>query len=201
MYCPEAFAETRPEALAALVAGHPLGLLITVGGAGPVANPVPFQLTPDGKRLRAHLARPNPQLNDLRRGDPVLIVFQGEQAYVTPGWYASKQATGKVVPTWNYLMVQARGRPIVTEDADWLRDQIGALTSQMEAGQSVPWSVTDAPERYIDAMLRGIVGVEIEIQEMRGKWKAGQNKPADDRAGVRQGLMASHPVLAAATGD
>lgn len=201
MYCPEAFAEDRPEELAALIRAYPLGLLVTTSPDGPVANPVPFELSPDGRSLRAHLARPNPQLDDLRRGDPVLVVFQGEQAYITPGWYATKQASGKVVPTWNYLMVQARGRPVVTEDADWLRTQIDALTAQMETGQPTPWAVTDAPEGYIRAMLRGIVGVEIAIDQVRGKWKAGQNKPAEDRAGVRQGLSASHPALAAATGE
>lgn len=201
MYCPEAFAETRPETLAALIRDYPLALLITAGEGGLQANPVPFQLTPDHSRLRAHLARANPQLDDLRQGAPALVVFQGEQAYVTPSWYATKTATGKVVPTWNYLMVQARGLPVVTDDADWLRDQVDALTTQMEADRPMPWGVNDAPERYIGAMLRGIVGVEIEIQDLQGKWKAGQNKPADDRAGVRQGLSASHPVLAAATGD
>lgn len=201
MYCPEAFAENRPEQLAALIRAHPLGLLITQGSDGPVANPVPFDLTPDGQLLRAHLARGNPQLQDLRGGSPALVVFQGEQSYITPNWYATKQATGKVVPTWNYLMVQARGVPAVIEDAAWLRDQIEALTVQMETGQPRPWAVSDAPDSYVRSMLRGIVGVEIRINEMRGKWKAGQNKVAEDRAGVRQGLSASHPALAAATGE
>lgn len=201
MYCPEAFTEARPDALAALIRDYPLGLLITVGEEGPAANPIPFQLTADGIKLRAHLARPNPQLQHLRAGAAVLVVFQGEQAYVSPSLYASKAQTGKVVPTWNYLMVQVRGRPQVTENAGWLREQIAALTTQMEADLSQPWAVTDAPDRYIDMMLRGIVGLEIEISEFRGKWKAGQNKSADDRAGVRRGLAASHPALAAATGD
>lgn len=201
MYCPEAFAETRPDILAALIRDYPLGLLITSGAEGLTANPVPFQLTPDGRHLRAHLARPNPQLADLRDGGQALVVFQGEQAYITPDWYPSKAQTGKVVPTWNYLMVQARGAATVTSDADWLRDQIDALTAQMEADRDTPWSVSDAPERYIQSMLRGIVGVQIEIAQITGKWKAGQNKSAEDRAGVRQGLVASHPALAAATGD
>ncbi|AUH34112.1 FMN-binding negative transcriptional regulator [Paracoccus tegillarcae] len=201
MYRPEAFAEDRLEPIASLIQSYPLGLLITVGADGPAANPVPFELSPDGRKLRAHLARANPQLDDLRRGEPVLVVFQGEQSYITPSWYATKQATGKVVPTWNYLMVQARGRPALTNDADWLHDQIDALTRQMESAQPTPWAVTDAPDGYVGAMLRGIVGVEIDIQDLRGKWKAGQNKTADDRAGVRQGLSASHPALAAATGE
>ena len=201
MYAPESFAETRPEALAALIRDYPLGLLITAGDEGPMANPLPFQLTPDGRHLRAHLARPNPQVAHLREGGPALVVFQGEQAYITPALYVTKAESGKVVPTWNYLMVQVRGRPAVINDAAWLRDQIGALTTQMEAGQTQPWAVSDAPDRYIETMLRGIVGLQIEINEIRGKWKAGQNKSAEDRAGVRQGLSASHPALAAATGD
>lgn len=201
MYCPEAFAEARPEVLGALIATAPLGLMITFGSGGLTANPVPFQMTPDGRHLRAHLARANPQLDDLRDGGQALVVFQGEQAYVTPSWYASKAKTGKVVPTWNYLMVQVRGRAVLHNDAIWLRDQVDALTVQQETGRETPWAVTDAPDRYIQSMLRGIVGVEIAIEDMRGKWKAGQNKSAEDRAGVRQGLVASHPALAAATGE
>lgn len=196
MYCPEAFAESRPEVLAGLIRRHPLGLLVTMGADGPVANAVPFELSPDGQSLRAHLARANPQLDHLRAGGPVLVVFQGEDAYVSPAWYATKAETGKVVPTWNYLMVQARGRPVVTDDALWLRAQIDALTRQMEAGMPVPWAVSDAPEGYVRSMMRGIVGVEITVHEWRGKWKAGQNKPPADRAGVASALSASHPALA-----
>lgn len=198
MYCPEAFAESRLDLLAGLIRHYPLGLLVTAGPDGPVANPVPFELSADGRSLRAHLARANPQLDDLRSGQPVLVVFQGEQAYITPGWYATKSETGKVVPTWNYLMVQARGRPSVTDDADWLRDQIDALTTQMEAGMPTPWAVSDAPESYVRSMIRGIVGVEIEVQDLRGKWKAGQNRSPADRAGVANALTGSHPALARA---
>ncbi len=201
MYCPDEFTETRPDALAGLIRDYPLGLLVTAAVQGPTANPVPFQLTADGTGLRAHLARANPQLNDLREGGPVLVVFQGEQAYITPSNYATKAQTGKVVPTWNYLMVQARGRASLTNDADWLRAQIEALTAQMEAGRSVPWGIDDAPERYIDAMMRGIVGVEIAIDDMRGKWKASQNKSQADRAGVAAALAGTHPILAKAAGD
>ncbi len=201
MYCPDAFAETRPEPLAALIGDYPLGLLISTGAQGPVANPVPFQMTAGCTRLRAHLARANPQLEDLRGGAPVLVVFQGEQAYISPEWYATKAETGKVVPTWNYLMVQVRGTPRLTEDADWLREQTDALTTQMEAPRPTPWAVSDAPERYVTTMLRGIVGLEIDIAEMRGKWKAGQNKSPADRAGVRQALAETHPALAGAAGE
>ncbi|WBU64517.1 FMN-binding negative transcriptional regulator [Paracoccus aerodenitrificans] len=201
MYCPPAFAETRPEVLKALIRSNPLGLLITAGPSGPVANPVPFQLGPDGV-LRAHLARANPQLGELEAASDVLVVFQGEQSYISPGWYATKKETGKVVPTWNYLMVQARGQARLTSDAEWLRAQIGALTDLMEHDRSEPWEVSDAPESFIASQLRGIVGLEIGVTDVRGKWKAGQNRSQPDRDGVAQALGATHPGLSvAAMGD
>ena len=195
MYCPPAFAESRPDVLAALIRAYPLGLLVTVGADGPVANPLPMQLTAGGC-LRAHLARANPQIRDLETGAPVLVVFQGEQSYISPEWYATKQDSGKVVPTWNYLMVQARGTPRLIADADWLRGQVDALTRQMEEDRPEPWQVSDAPENYINAQIRGIIGVEIDITDLRGKWKAGQNKAPADRTGVAKALGPTHPALA-----
>ena len=195
MYRPPAFAEDRPEVLAALIRANPLGLLISTGADGPTANAVPFELGEDG-RLRAHLARANPQLRDLETGAPVLVVFQGEQSYISPEWYATKQDSGKVVPTWNYLMVQARGTPRLITDADWLRGQVDALTRQMEEDRPEPWQVSDAPEKYVNAQIRGIIGVEIHITDLRGKWKAGQNKTPADRAGVAKALGPTHPALA-----
>lgn len=183
--------------MGALIRDNPLGLLITQGADGPTANAVPFELS-DGL-LRAHLARANPQLADIKAGTPVLVVFQGEQSYITPSWYATKQETGKVVPTWNYLMVQVRGKAQLVEDAGWLRTQIDALTGQMEHDRPEPWAVSDAPEKFIAAQLRGIIGLEIAITDMAGKWKAGQNRNASDRAGVASALAATHPVLSATT--
>lgn len=200
MYCPDAFTEDRPQLLAALIRAHPLGLLITAGTEGPQANAVPFDLTPDGRQLRAHLARANPQLDDLRAGTPALVVFQGEHSYITPALYPDKATTGKVVPTWNYLMVQARGPMHVTDDATWLRDQIDALTTRMEAPAPAPWAVSDAPDPYIAAMLRGITGIEMTLTDLRGKWKAGQNRPPADRQSLAHALAPTHPALAAATG-
>lgn len=186
MYVPPAFREDRREVMEALIAAHPLAMLISHGAGGLTANHVPMQIT-DGV-LRAHLARANPQLDDLRAGGEVLAVFQGPQAYVSPGWYASKAEHGRVVPTWNYLTVQVRGAARVIEDAGWLRAQVTALTDRHEAGRAEPWAVSDAPERFLEAQLRAIVGIELPLDGLSGKWKASQNRPDADRAGVISGL-------------
>ena len=177
----------------ALIRAHPLGLLISHGKGGLVANAIPFLVYPELSRLgtlRAHVARANPQWRDLQTADEALVVFQGVQHYVTPSWYETKRETGKVVPTWNYLIVQARGRPMVTDDAAWLRDQIEALTREERSRRAAPWAVGDAPEDFIAQQMRAIVGVEIEIADIKGKWKASQNRKAEDRAGVIAGLEA-----------
>ncbi len=200
MYQPPAFVEDRPDVLHAFIREHPLGLLITAGDGGIVANPVPFQLVVEGEGvvLRAHLSRANPQLADLDGGD-CLVVFQGPHAYVSPSWYAAKAETHKVVPTWNYIVVQAHGRARRTDDAAWLRAQIEALTTTHEAGRSEPWAVSDAPDAFIAAQLKGIVGVEIPVTRLEGKWKLSQNRNAADRAGVTEGLRADgQPEVAAA---
>jgi transcriptional regulator len=192
MYLPEAFRETRPEVLEALIRAHPLGLLVSIGPEGPLASPVPFTLAEGGARgvLRAHLARANPHWRALAEAPEALVLFQGPEAYVTPSWYATKRETGKVVPTWNYAMVEARGRATVIEDAGWLRAQVGALTATMEAARAEPWAVADAPEPFVAAQLRGIVGIEIPVESIEGKWKVSQNRPAADRRGVVEGLAA-----------
>jgi len=197
MYRPPAFREDRPELLHAAIRAHPLATLVTHGASGLAANLVPFTLVPgeDGPDLlRAHLARANPQLADLRAGGEALVIFQGPQAYVTPSWYPSKREHGKVVPTWNYILVQAHGRPRVIDDADWLRTQIDALTKLQEAGRADPWAVTDAPPDYVAAQLKGIAGVEIAVERIEGKWKASQNQPAANREGVVAGLRAQDPA-------
>ena len=198
MYLPPAFAEEDAAVLADLVAAAPLGLLITAGPGGAMANPVPFELvrTEAELVLRAHLARANPQLADLAAAPQVLVVFQPGDAYVSPDWYASKPEHGRVVPTWNYVMVQLRGTARLIEDEAFLRAQIGALTERQEAGRANPWAVEDAPERFIAAQLRGIVGLEIAVETMQGKLKLSQNRSAADRAGVRAGLIAEGEPLA-----
>jgi transcriptional regulator len=199
MYQPPAFRENRPEVMHGLIRTHPLGLLICAVG-GLQANLVPFLLDaeagPHGT-LRTHVARANPQWRALAGAEECLAVFQGPQAYVTPGWYETKRQTGRVVPTWNFAVVQCRGRPRVIEDADWLRAQATALTETHEAQRAQPWAVSDAPEEFVAAQLRGIVGVEIPILRMEGKWKASQNRPEADRAGVAEGLAETEPDMAA----
>lgn len=191
MYQPPHFREDDLATQHALIRSHPLGLLITAGRSGLIANPVPFHLDAAASAkgtLKLHLARANIQWKDIRDGAPVLAVFQGPDSYVTPSWYETKRETGKVVPTWNYAIVQVRGPAQVVEDAGWLMDQISAITSQHEAARATPWAVGDAPEDFIRAQLKGIVGIEIEIAEIEGKWKVSQNRPAADRQGVVDGL-------------
>ena len=191
MYRPPAFREDRPEVLRALIEGHRLGTLVTHGAAGIEANLVPFTVNwaagPLGT-LRAHLARANEQYAALAEGAEALVIFQGAETYITPSWYPSKGEHGKVVPTWNYVMVQVRGRPSVTDDPAWLRAQIAELTEAQEAMRDDPWAVSDAPAGYIDAQLKGIFGIEIPIAQIEGKWKTSQNRPEADRVGVVEGL-------------
>ncbi|WJI40177.1 FMN-binding negative transcriptional regulator [Mesorhizobium opportunistum] len=199
MYEPPQFQEMRPDVLHGLIRAHPLGMLISNGPDGPVANAIPFLLDapselseslPPNGRLRAHLARANPQWRLIadNPASPVLIVFQGTDAYVTPSWYETKRETGKVVPTWNYAIVQVRGTVKVMDDQDWLARQIADLTASQEAVREAPWAVTDAPAPFIQSQIKGIIGLEIEIGEIHGKWKVSQNRPVADRVGVAQGL-------------
>ena len=190
MYQPPHFIETDETVLRALIEAHPLGLLISAAGEDVLANPVPFLVSVrDGiTTLRAHLSRANPQWRHIRDGASVLVVFQGADSYVTPSWYASKAEHGKVVPTWNYAMVQARGTATVHEGAEWLRPQVNELTDRHEADRPAPWKVGDAPEAFVEAQLRGIVGIEIAVAQLTGKWKVSQNRPEADRRGVHAGL-------------
>lgn len=190
MYLPSAFREERLETLHALIRAHPLATLITAGTDGLIANLVPFIVVETGDRgtLRAHISKANDQVEALRAGADTLVVFQGPEAYITPSWYPSKKEHGQVVPTWNYVVVQVRGTPHVIDDPAWLRTQIGALTAGQENQRSEPWKVTDAPESFIQDQIRAIIGVEIPILSIEGKWKVSQNRSAADRQGVYEGL-------------
>ena len=191
MYVPSHFAETRIEVLHQLIRTHPLAVLVTFGAEGLSANHIPFEIEPDPApfgTLRGHVARGNPVWRDFSKDVEALLIFQGPQTYITPSWYVTKQETGKVVPTYNYAVVHAYGALRIIEDRAWLRGLVGRLTDRFEASRPQPWKITDAPDDYIDTMLGAIVGIEIHVTRLVGKWKTSQNRPVADRHGVIKGL-------------
>lgn len=193
MYEPSHFKVEDRGALFQVMRANPLATLITAGEGGLLANPVPFVLHAEESGqgvLRAHLARPNPQWRAVAAGAEVLLVFTGVERYVTPAWYASKREHGKVVPTWNYVTVQVRGPARTIEDPAWLRAHLEQLTQQQEAPRPEPWAVSDAPEPFVAAQMRGIIGIEIEIASLIGKFKLSQNRQEADKLGVLNGLSA-----------
>lgn len=193
MYNPSHFEETRPDVLRGLITAHPLGALVTLTSEGLDANHLPFELAPgDGPHgtLRAHVARNNRVWQDFSRDHDVLVIFQGPAAYITPSWYQAKKETGKVVPTYNYCVVHAHGPLVVRDDREWLRAMVTRLTDRFEATRPAPWAVADAPADYIEQMLAAIVGIEIPITRLTGKWKISQNRPVADQAEVARGLAA-----------
>jgi transcriptional regulator len=195
MYTPPAFAETDPDRLFEFIDAHPLATLVSASPEGAlVATHLPLLLDraagPRGT-LIGHLARANDQHRQLTGGRPALAIFTGADAYITPAWYASKLEHGRVVPTWNYVAVHAQVTPRVIEDPAWLRAHVDALTRRHEGARNVQWKVNDAPAGYVEAQLRGIVGVELAIDRLEGKWKMSQNRPDADIAGVVEGLSAS----------
>ncbi len=201
MYLPKHFEETRAEALHALIRSHPLGTLMTQDRSGALqADPIPFVLEAvqgEHDRLRGHVARANPLWRETREEVEALVVFQGAQSYISPGWYPSKAEHGKVVPTWNYIVVQARGRLRAVDDREWLRAFVTRLTERHEARQNKAWKVADAPDDFVETMLGAIVGIEIELSSLVGKWKTSQNRSSADREGVVDGLS----LLAQRDGD
>jgi len=195
MYLPTAFTEDRLEVKHGLIRAYPLGMLI-IPGSAPTADLVPFALYPEEGEaglgvLRAHVARANPAWRALATGGTeCLVVFQGPEAYISPSWYASKAASHKVVPTWNYAMVQVRGAARVVEDPAWLRRLLGDLTAIHENGLPEPWAVSDAPADFVEGLLKAIIGIEIPIASIVGKWKVSQNRGSADAEGVVAGLTA-----------
>ncbi|MEO8158226.1 MAG: FMN-binding negative transcriptional regulator [Betaproteobacteria bacterium] len=204
MYLPAHFAETRAEVMRELIRAHPLGTLVTFGPDGLDANHVPFEFDPHPApfgTLRAHVARANPVWQAFSKDVEPLIVFQGPQVYITPSWYQTKKDTGKVVPTFNYIVVHAYGAMRCIEDAAWLRKFVGGLTDRFEASRPQPWAVTDAPEDFVAMQLRAIVGIEIVLTRLIGKWKTSQNRPPQDQQGVVAGLRESSDPVARAMAD
>ena len=182
---------TDREALFALIASHPLGAWVSQGRGGLIANHVPFYLDrsrgPCGM-LIGHVSRANTVWRELDPASPCVVMFQGPQAYVTPGWYPGKAQHGEVVPTWNYVVVHAHGVPRVVEDRDWIFDMLKRLTEAHEASRAAPWSVNDAPAPFMERMMRAIVGIEIPIDRLEGKLKTSQDEAMLDRVGTVRGL-------------
>jgi transcriptional regulator len=191
MYLPAHFREDRVEILHHHMRRHPLATVVTTGPAGLIATHVPLLVDPEPApwgALRGHLSRANPQWKDFNPEVDALAIFTGPQVYVSPNWYPSKDETGRVVPTWNYAVVHAYGRMTTYTDEDRLRAHVTALTAIHEAGFEPPWRPDQAPPEFIEGMLRAIVGIEIPITRLEGKWKVNQNRLAEDRAGVIHAL-------------
>lgn len=188
VYLPPAFTEARPEILIGHIERYDFGLLVSHGAAGLVASHIPFLIEHDGGQLHlhGHLARPNPQVPDLAQADEVLAVFHGPHAYISPKWYA----TGPSVPTWNYVDVHAYGTVRLVEDPDWLRRFLRRLSERHEARNRDPWRTQDLPDAYMQSMLNGIIGLDIAVTRLEGKYKLSQNRPAADRPGVIAALEA-----------
>ena len=189
MYLPAHFSEDRVEVLHALMREHPFATLVSKADDSLVADHLPLQLSTDGTRLLGHVARANPLWKTATMQE-VLVIFQGPQAYVSPSWYPGKHEHGKAVPTWNYVVVHARGQLTTIEDPQGLRALLDDLVDRHEGEFAAPWRVSDAPPDYIEKMLSAIVGIEIGIASLAGKWKTSQNQPEANRAGVVSGLRA-----------
>jgi len=203
MYTPAAFRETRTEVLLAAIRDAQLATLVTPADGELHITHVPMIPVADGAgglTLEAHLARGNPHHQALAARPPSVAIFHGPQAYVSPGWYASKAEHGKVVPTWNYVVVHAHGALEAIDDTAWLEDQARRLTTRNETGRAAPWSVDDAPRDYLDGMLRGIVGVRLTVARLEGVWKLQQHRSDADRAGLIAGYAAEPDAEARAVG-
>jgi transcriptional regulator len=191
MYVNPSHQLTDREAIFSLIASHPLGAWVCHGREGLIANHVPFLLDrgrgPHGT-LIGHVARANGVWRELDAATPSVVMFQGPQAYITPGWYPGKTEHGRVVPTWNYVVAHAHGVARAIEDREWLLDMLNRLTNAQEARQAAPWSVSDAPRSFIDKLMGVIVGIELPIERLEGKPKVSQDEANQDRRGTVQGL-------------
>jgi transcriptional regulator len=187
VYIPVSFNETRLEVLQATIERHPLAALVTMGAEGLTASHIPLLYYPsegDLGVLRGHLARANPQWQNHLPQYEALAIFSGPEHYVSPTWYPSMKKHGEVVPTWNYVVVHARGTLSFKEEPEWLLANVSTLTDAQEKSIEMPWRVSNAPPEFIEGMLRAIVGVELAVTQLEGKWKVSQNRPAADREGV-----------------
>ena len=191
MYIPKANEEKRIPVIHELMRAHPLASLVTMTASGLFASHIPMVLETDGSEfgvLKGHISRANTQWRDLTPDIDALAIFAGPQHYISASWYPGKHEHGKEVPTWNYAVVHAYGPLKVIQDADWLLKHLEGLTDIHEAASPVPWKVSDAPKEYIRTMLNGIVGLELPIRRLEGKWKMSQNRNERDRRAVVEGL-------------
>lgn len=204
MYIPEQFAEHDPDELRRLITAYPLGTLVTLGSEGLSANHLPFELAtgkaPNGALL-GHVAHANAVWQDFSTEHEALVIFQGPSAYISPNWYPTKAETHRHAPTYNYATVHVYGRLIIHDDEKWLRGFLGRLTRRMEAPQPQPWKMGDAPRDFLQDLLGKIVGIEIEISRIVGKWKVSQNRLPVDRDGAALGLRATGDPEAVAMAD
>lgn len=204
MYVPSVFREERIEVLHQAMRDIAAATIVSQGPDGLIATHVPIELDAAvGTHgcLRCHFARANPHAEIVAQGGELLAIFQGPQGYVTPSWYPSKQQSGKVVPTWNYVAIHAYGTATPLADLDALKGHLSRMTAGHEAGYAQPWGVADAPEDFIDGMCKAIVGLEISLSRIEGKWKLSQNRSPSDRAGVVAGLRAAGEPASEAMAD
>lgn len=191
MYIPKHFDQSDIPVLHELIRSRPLSTVVTLSSGGLDANHIPLHLSAEPSplgTLRGHVARANPIWSDLAPNVDALAIFHGPDAYITPSWYPTKAETGKAVPTWNYAVAHAYGTLRVIDDPSWLRTHLEALTAQHEAAFEKPWQLSDAPPDYTEKLMGAVVGIEIVITRLQGKWKASQNQPPQNRAGVIRGL-------------
>jgi transcriptional regulator len=191
MYIPDAFAESRTEVLESFISENSLAAVVTMTPQGIIANHIPllFTQTEDKAILSGHVSRANSVWRDYDPASEVLAIFTGPQRYISPNWYPTKAEHGRVVPTWNYMVVHAYGKMRTFEDPSSLRAFLTRLTDTHEAAASpLPWKVSDAPDNYVEGLLKAIVGIEIDVTRLEGKWKLSQNRPAQDREAVARHL-------------
>lgn len=203
MYIPKHFDEPSLDVMQALLRDYPLATLVTLSVDGLNANHIPLHWVDDGTEygcLRGHVARANPMWSDadVERSLDVLAIFQAESAYISPSWYASKQQSGKVVPTWNYAAVHAYGALRVMDDALWIRNQLEEMTAHNETAFPEPWAVSDAPYDFTEQLIEQIVGIEITVSRLSGKWKISQNQSTENQNSVIKGLHQSGKLEMAA---
>jgi transcriptional regulator len=194
MYNPGHFNESDPTVLRDAIRGLGAGELITSGDEGLEASFIPLLISDESDRITGHLAKANRQWERADLTHPVLVTWRGPDAYISPSYYPSKAEHGKVVPTWNYITIQARGTLVLHQDSEWKRNLVASLTDRHEAAFPMPWSIDDAPADFIEGNLRAIVGIEVLVTSIEGKWKLSQNRPAPDIAGVITGLAGHGPA-------